>query len=280
MKRVMVTAAAIAAVVAVVWAISSLTLPWQTDTHGASVEHVSVDSEATGATRDVSVVVPDGAGDNSNRPLLLFLHGRGGNSDTFTGDEAFFKALDSEGDKAPIVAFPDGGESSYWHNRATGSWDDYLVKEVIPKVASEFGANAAKVAVGGISMGGFGAISLAEHHPGMFCAAGGHSPAIFTSGGASAAGAFDSAEDFAANDVIANEQNDPSLLDGIPIWLDAGKADPFVPGVAAMAGVLKTAGANLTLKDGWKGGHEDSYWDAHWKNYLDFYTRNLTNCDG
>lgn len=279
MKRVAITAAAIAAAVAVVWSVLSLTLLAGTDTHGASVEQVSVDSDAVPGTHPVSVVLPDGAGDDSGRPILLFLHGRSGNSETFTEDEPFFAALEGEGEQAPIVVFPDGGESSYWHDRDSGNWDAYLTEEVIPQVAEKFGADASRIAVGGISMGGFGALNLAEHHPGMFCAAGGHSPAIFQTGGESAPGAFDDAEDFAANDVIATARDNPDSLDGTPVWLDAGHRDPFVPGVGAMSEVLNASGADVTVKDDWSGGHDDDYWNAHWADYLRFYASKLAACE-
>gem|GEM_PF-341896 len=274
MKRVAITAAAIAAAVAVVWSVVSLTLLAGTDTHGASVEQVSVDSKAVPGEHSVSVVVPDGAGDDSGRPLLLFLHGRSGNSESFTGQEPFFDALDEQGSEAPIVAFPDGGDSSYWHNRDSGDWERYLVDEVIPQVAEKFGADASKVAVGGISMGGFGALDLVFHHPGKFCAAGGHSPAIYLSGGDSAPGAFDDAEDFARNDVLSAARNDPAAFAGTPIWLDAGTNDPFVSGVSEMDTALTSAGADLTAKTDWRGGHKEAYWNAHWRDYMKFTPTN------
>jgi S-formylglutathione hydrolase FrmB len=58
------------------------------------------------------------------------------------------------------------------------------------------------VAIGGISMGGFGALNLARLDPRRFCAVGGHSAALWASGADSAAGAFDDAADFSRNDVI------------------------------------------------------------------------------
>ncbi|MGA7435564.1 MAG: alpha/beta hydrolase-fold protein [Solirubrobacterales bacterium] len=278
MKRVAITAAAIAAAVAVLWSVLNLTLLAGPDTRGASVEKVTVDSKAVPGEHPVSVVVPDDANGDAGRPLLLFLHGRSGNSETFTDQEAFFDALEAQGDRAPIVAFPDGGESSYWHDRDSGNWDSYLTDEVIPQVAEKFGADPAKVAVGGISMGGFGALNLALHHPGKFCAAGGHSPAIFLSGGESAPGAFDDADDFARNDVLSAARNDPAAFSGIPIWLDAGTKDPFVPGVSEMDAALTSAGADLTTNGAWRGGHDEAYWNAHWADYMEFYAGELAGC--
>lgn len=278
MKRVAITAAAIAAAVAVVWAVLSLTLLAGTDTYGASVETVTVDSEAVPGEHPVSVVVPDGADDDSGRPLLIFLHGRSGDSETYTDEEDFFAALEDQGDRAPVVAFPDGGDSSYWHDRAEGAWGKYIIEEVVPKVAERFGTDGDRVAIGGISMGGFGALNLAAQHPGLFCAAGGHSPALFLSGGDSAAGAFDDAADFDRNDVISTAREDPGAFAGTPVWLDAGKRDPFVPGVGAMNEALTANGADLTVKSGWRGGHDDEYWNAHWADYLKFYATALAAC--
>jgi len=277
-KRVAITAAAIAAAVAVVWAVLSLTLLAGTDTYGASVETVTVDSEAVPGEHPVSVVVPDGADDDSGRPLLIFLHGRSGDSETYTDEEDFFAALEDQGDRAPVVAFPDGGDSSYWHDRAEGAWGKYIIEEVVPKVAERFGTDGDRVAIGGISMGGFGALNLAAQHPGLFCAAGGHSPALFLSGGDSAAGAFDDAADFDRNDVISTAREDPGAFAGTPVWLDAGKRDPFVPGVGAMNEALTANGADLTVKSGWRGGHDDEYWNAHWADYLKFYATALAAC--
>src|SRR5205085_4314835 len=106
------------------------------------------------------------------RPLLVFLHGRGGNDETFVENEAIFRTLAALGERAPIVAFPDGGDHSYWHNRPGGAWATYAMREVIPTVRRRFGTDPQRVAIGGISMGGFGAYDLALHHPGRFCAVG------------------------------------------------------------------------------------------------------------
>ena len=115
------------------------------------------------------------AGTRSNgprRPLLVFLHGRGADEQAFL-DTEMFTALRKLGRKAPIVAFPDGGDHSYWHDRSDGAWGRYVTDEVIPTVGQEFNVDRERVAIGGISMGGFGAYDLARLHPGRFCAVGG-----------------------------------------------------------------------------------------------------------
>lgn len=263
---------------AIGYLVLSATLLAPADTHGAKVEHLTVHSEAVGEDLEVGIVEPAGAGDTRRRPgLLVFLHGKGGTAGTYTDDEPFFEALAGLGRRAPIVAFPEDDGDSYWHDRATGGWGTYVLDEVIPQVVERFDADPRRVAIGGISMGGFGAYNLALHSPGRFCAVGGHSPALWLRAEDTAPGAFDDAEDFEANDVIATVRSDPGAFGPIPIWNDAGDEDPFLISDVAFDETLEGAGADITAHT-WQGGHEHSYWDRHWGAYLRFYADGLARC--
>jgi enterochelin esterase-like enzyme len=248
-----------------------------TDTHGAEVESLTVHSRALAEDQPVGVVVPATAAGDGERPLLVFLYGRSETVGTYTGDEAFFTALARLGERAPVVAFPEDDGDSYWHDRAAGDWGTYVLDEVIPAVTRRFGTDPSRVAVGGISMGGFGAYDLALHHPGRFCAVGGHSPALWLRAEDTAPGAFDDAEDFERHDVIATVSEDPSAFGPIPIWNDYGDKDPFGISDVAFAEALESAGTDLTAHR-WPGGHEHSYWDRHWSAYLRFYAAALADC--
>jgi S-formylglutathione hydrolase FrmB len=248
--------------------------PESYDARGARVSDLTIHSDAVGGDEAVKVVVPDTKADHP--PLLVFLHGRGGDE---SGElyQPFFDALTDAGDEAPIVAFPDGGDSSYWHDRDSGDWSRYVTEEVIPQVVDKFGADPHRVAIGGISMGGYGAYEIADENPGMFCAVGGHSPALWREAGETAEGAFDDADDFAAHDVIAAAANDPSPFTSQPVWLDAGTEDPFLPGDDAFASELEAAGADITVEHP-PGEHESDYWKAHWDEYMPFYAKALADC--
>jgi S-formylglutathione hydrolase FrmB len=247
------------------------------DPQGARVERVTIDSAAVGRKQPVTVVVPPGEAPRRPRPLLVFLHGRG-QDDRSHLDAPMFAALRRLGPRAPIVAFPDGGGSSYWHDRDDGAWGRYVTGEVIPQIARRFGADRRRVAIGGISMGGFGALDLAAHAaPGRFCAVGAHSPALWQTGGETADGAFDDAEDFAAHDVIAVARERPTAFAAQPLWLDAGNEDPFLPGDEAFAAALRAGGVDVRLATP-PGGHEDAYWEGRWKDYLPFYADALARC--
>jgi endo-alpha-1,4-polygalactosaminidase (GH114 family) len=61
----------------------------------------------------------------------------------------------------------------------------------------------------------------------------------------------------------------------VPVWLDAGDADPFRPGQEALIAALGEADVTERI---WPGGHDGDYWDRHWADYLRFYARELERC--
>jgi S-formylglutathione hydrolase FrmB len=247
------------------------------NTDSAQVTHLTVHSEAVGEDLGVEVVVPGEAPAPGGRALLVFLHGRGGSDQTFTGDGAFFAGLAKQGRRAPVVAFPDGGDHGYWHDRAEGDWGRYVMREVIPQVVRRFGVDPRRIAIGGISMGGFGAYDLALLHPHRFCAVGGHSPALWFEAGETAPGAFDGAADFARNDVVARVRSDPDAFGDMRVWNDYGSEDPFRAYDEGFVSTLERGDADFTTHS-WPGAHNSAYWDRHWSRYLHFYANSLARC--
>jgi len=237
------------------------------DTRGARIERFEVDSRLTGATREQTLVRP--AGDPKGRPLVVFLHGRGSTPDYLLSDE-LFTALEDLGDRAPVVVFANGGQNSYFHDRGDGRWGSYVMREVLPAALERSGADPRRVAIGGISMGGFGALDLARLNPRRFCAVGGHSAALWEQAGQTPAGAFDDAADFGRHDVIAAARS--GGLRTAPVRLDAGDADPFL---AANRSLATAVGVPLHTAE---GGHERDYWLAHVDEYMGFYARALARC--
>ena len=99
-----------------------------------------------------------------------------------------------------VVAVDGGG--SYWHKRASGEDSGAMVlDELIPMLGSQ-GLDTSRVGFLGWSMGGYGALLLgARLGPARTAAICAVSPALWTSSGATAPGAFDGADDYAANSV-------------------------------------------------------------------------------
>ena len=104
----------------------------------------------------------------ADRPPLVFLHGVVYDNNSQLTDQ-LFAALHALGPRAPDIAFP-YRDQSYWHDRADGAWGSYVLDDVIPKALTVLNADPRRVAIGGVSMGGFGAYALARLEPGRFCA--------------------------------------------------------------------------------------------------------------
>jgi len=239
--------------------------------HGATIQRFAVDSRYTHDTLTQVAVSPPGGG--AGRPLLVFLHGRGGRGPESDANGDFFAALRALGDRAPNVVFANGADHSYYHRRRSGDWNRYVLDEVIPQTIRRLHADPRRIAIGGISMGGFGAYQLARQRPRMFCAVGGHSAALWRTGGETPAGAFDDAEDFARNDLIGLAQARGHAPWGdARLWLDGGTTDPFRAAGDAFAAAL---GVRMHH---WPGGHDRAYWHRHYARYLRFYASALARC--
>jgi S-formylglutathione hydrolase FrmB len=233
------------------------------DPHGAEIERFSL--RAPGGDRLEQIAIrPANAAERP--PLLVFLHGRtdGTNGPESNLSDAMLEGLSRLGPSAPAVLLVNGGSSSYYHDRDSGDWGTYVLERAIPEGARRLRADASRIAVGGISMGGFGALHLATRE--KFCAVGGHSPALWLSGGETPEGAFDDGDDF--------EEASPfgrGLL-ARRAWLDVGDEDPFR---AATVAYGRERGIRVRV---WDGGHEGDYWHAHMASYLRFYARALARC--
>jgi S-formylglutathione hydrolase FrmB len=253
------------------------------DTGGATVVRYRLASRLLGRSLSEIGVVPNGGG---RRPLLIFLHGRHDPSPVAwlipskSGPESllsnqFFRSLAQLGVRAPVVVLLNGGGHSYYHDRADGPWASMILREAIPDAVRRFGTTPGRIAIGGESMGGYGALHIATLRPAEFCAVGGHSAALWVTGGQSAPGAFDNAEDYVRNDVFAAARH--GALDRLPVWIDGGTADPFRAADATFVAGLRHRGVKVTYHV-WPGGHTQSYWSAHMTSYLRFYSAALAAC--
>ena len=221
-------------------------------TRGARLVHFTLHSRFTRSDLHEVLVVPPQHG----RWLLVLLHGYHASPSQFL-TQPFFDTLGALGSRAPDVLLLDGGADSYWHDRADGRWGSMVVREAIPAGIAR--THARRVAIGGISMGGYGALLASSRHRG-FCAVGVQSPALWPSAGETAPGAFDDARDYARNDVF-------ELRPPHPLWIDLGASDPFRAATLAYA---RRAGVRAHLRP---GGHDAALWDAFTPQFLRFFAR-------
>jgi S-formylglutathione hydrolase FrmB len=236
--------------------------PGYSNLHGSRLVHYTLTSRLVHHDLSELAIVPPGGG---RRPLLVLLHGRTNNwnGPRYNLSQQLLDALAGEGRRAQVVVLLNGGPHSYYHDRRDGAWGSMSLREGIPDAVRRFRTLPGKIAIGGISMGGYGALHLAETQPSLFCAVGVRAPAVWRTGGETAPGAFDDAADFARNDIIAGA----SRLAHLPIWIDHGDHDPFVPGDDVLASRLH---AQVHV---WPGGHTTSYWNAHEPQFLAFFAR-------
>jgi len=156
---------------------------------GGSIVNDSFESEllrdnpwADPSTRDLPVYLPP-SGHSEGLPLLVLLSGYTGSGWSHFLRPPYMRStivrrLDrlirtGATDEAVLVA-PDCvttlGGSQYLNSTATGPYEDYVVKEIVPWIQEKYRTGPA--AVLGTSSGGYGAMVLAMRHPELFRAAG------------------------------------------------------------------------------------------------------------
>jgi poly(3-hydroxybutyrate) depolymerase len=248
--------------------LAGLALVAQAGCFGNGASHFTVRSELLGRSLEQAVLVPEGK--TKGRPVLVLLHGRSSSPDSMVKG-SFRDALERLGKRAPIIVFANGGDHSYYHDRSDGRWGSYILREVIPTAVRRYHADGSRVAIGGFSMGGFGAFDLARFS--RFCAVGGHSAAMWRTGAETPEGAFDDAEDFARHDVMEAAAANPRLYGKARVWIDVGTDDPFRSADEELA--RRLPGARLHV---WEGGHDFSYFEDHSAQILGFYADALARC--
>ncbi len=188
------------------------------------------------------------------RPVIA-LHGKGSDAATVMAggvERGLAEAVQAGLPPFAVVAVDGGG--SYFHRRASGEDAGSMVlDELIPMLGGQ-GLDTSRVGFLGWSMGGYGALLLgARLGPARTAAICAVSPALWLSSGATAPGAFDGADDFAANNVFGL----PALA-SIPIRIDCGDSDPFYAATKQFIAQLPNPPAGGFSP----GGHDAGFWSS------------------
>ncbi|GLB50489.1 alpha/beta hydrolase [Neptunitalea lumnitzerae] len=120
-------------------------------------------------------------------PVIYLLHGLGGKPldwDTH-GDlnNQVTKAIIDSIIPETVIVLPDGEATYYMNNiHKEYEYEDFFFKEFLPFIEATYNCGGAKEqrGVAGLSMGGFGTLLYALHHPDMFVAGSALSPAVRT----------------------------------------------------------------------------------------------------
>ena len=207
--------------------------------------------------------------------LIVVLHGYGTDHATALSGMTPAPALALRIGGAPLTPMAmvtiDGG-NGYWNPHPGDDPMAMVVDELIPFCQRRgLGAAPNQIGMMGISMGGYGALAVAERYPGLVSAVAAISPAVWTSyaqAHAANAGAFASASAFAAGDVIAHAGS----LRGVPVRVASGVDDPFHPGVEKLVSVLPSGSTEVFSV----GCHTDPFFLEQEPPSLTFLSRHLT----
>lgn len=146
-----------------------------------------------------------------------------------------------------------------------------MVIEEFLLLLADHGLQTERIGLYGFSMGGYGALRLAGLlGPDRVSTVVAVSAALFRSVGATAPGAFDDAEDFAAHDIV----HQAAQLYDIRVRLDCGNGDPFRPAVASYR---DSFGSGHRPSGGFHAGtHDDDYWRRLAPEELAFVAEHLS----
>ena len=214
-------------------------------------------------------------------PTLYLLHGAGSPS-AFGVDEWLGYALTEDLDRLidsgfiePMIVVLPFGAQGYWVNHADGGpqWSDYITDEVVPFVDREFRTDKRRErrAIGGLSMGGHGALQMAFRRPDLFAVAGAHSPTIRPY--EESPTFFGNMKHFATYDPLTLASSSPGAMK-VATWIDLGNEDKFRAPTVRLRELLSARGAELHFYV-FEGEHEGWYWMGYLPEYLRFYSRAL-----
>lgn len=133
------------------------------------------ESPSVGLTSKYTAILPADYYKNkfTKYPVLYLLHGHSGNYTSWITYAQLPTQLATTYNC--IIILPDGGNAWYvnWTGQTDGKkhqWEDMLIKELIPTIDKKFRTIADKKSrfIGGLSMGGFGALALGLKNPDKF----------------------------------------------------------------------------------------------------------------
>ena len=286
-------------------------------------------SQALGIRKQFVVYLPPSYEASTQRryPVAYYLHGMWGDEWNWVHSGAIDRTLDSlvaAGLPEMIVIMPDGDDGWYttWNNLGNNAacrrskppgrqsetvdaycvpwpkYDDYIARDLVARVDSVYRTIPSRSAraIAGLSMGGYGAISLALAYPDVFSAAASHSgvlsplytgphpyaappryasteaelrqnagdlwPALVLAFGRDTTGWWPRDPGRrAARYTSANRRRMPALM------LDVGVADPYVDESRDFHATLERLGVTHAYAE-WPGAHDWDYWRLHARESL------------
>jgi len=135
------------------------------------------DSEVMQQKVEVSVVLPPQFNDSESLPLLINLHGGGGERNFLFRSLHVFDSMWQEKELPQLVMVSFSSGPGSWYG---GDWEKFVVDELPKWAAQHFNTRTDRegTVMTGISMGGYGSLKIGFKHPNRFKAIAPMEPAI------------------------------------------------------------------------------------------------------
>ena len=184
-----------------------------------------------------------------------------------------------------VVVMPDGGRGWYSNAREGYAFEDDLIKDVVGLVERTFPVQTERAgrAIGGLSMGGYGALKLALKYPEMFCSANSHSGALgfLRPNATDRTRAISPEFERIFGKTPENGPDDPYALVAkldhgrIPaLRIDCGTDDFLLGQNRAFHTYLDAMKVDHEYQE-FPGAHDWAYWDRHVQQAIAFHKKNL-----
>lgn len=217
-------------------------------------------------------------------PVFYLLHGL---SDDYSAWQRWSSIERYVRDLPLIVVMADGDRSFYTDATDGAAYESAIVKDLLGFIDSHFRTvkSAKGRVIGGLSMGGYGAMKLGLKYPDKFCSLSAHSGVYLHVQERWWEREEEGAWMSEARRIYGTEQacrdNDPFALaaklkpaKAPAIYLDCGVDDGLLRDSRALHAHLKKLGLKHTYKE-YPGAHNWAYWDEHVQQALEFHRKAL-----
>jgi predicted esterase len=226
-------------------------------------------SHARGRSVGYTISYPPGHERGDQLSLIIVLHGYGDNHVTALKGMTPAQAVALRPQHEPMALVTVDGGNGYWTPHPHDDPMAMVVEELIPLCQGlGLGRQPQQIKLMGISMGGYGAIAIAESVPHLISGVAAISPAIWTTYDQAQDAnpiAFASRRTFEKYDVISHAEK----LTGLPLRVAVGTNDPFFSGVKTFVDTVAHPEKVVFAS----GCHTDSFFLAQEPPSIQFLSR-------
>jgi S-formylglutathione hydrolase FrmB len=230
-------------------------------------------------------------------PVLYFLHGLGDNEQTLfnSGGWTLLDDLRNQHKMGDFLIAAPEGHRTFYINSADGSvrYNDFFLQEFIPQIEAKYRIVPGRAgrAIGGISMGGYGAIRFAFAHPELFSAVSAQSAALITESPQTLDSASQSGAQMSGvlapvfgkpinvphwneNSPFVLARKNAAALRKMAIYFNCGQDDNygFEKGAAALHEELQKEGIKHEYHP-YSGDHSLTYFLSHFAEVMEFHSK-------